>query len=593
MCCCCCSLHRPPMIPLRVVPSKELRSLPFDVAYDARSCIADLRRLVYEHIAPANPGLTVFAVELSWRDKKLLSDHVQLGSIPFTKGDSITARRFCDSFSLFSAVAGYSVDELALACTQTIPTVEQMLAVDTRQAGMSAAERDKLHSTSKKQQQQRRLRAGSEAQPGSSPTDSSSSAAVSSDSAAGFDRLFSQLTPSNPDSGSLWESLVRVPASASYFRRLLSLDGVSVESWVRLLDANSVYRLTYSLQRIDDVLNGRLPEELVRSFDNQQRLGWCEEFIKRGGLHNLINIATNAAFTAYSAQRHVAHSLYNECLELLFRLITDFFSLDPAYPASSSIAVDGGLQRGRITQHPAFDALCQKTVMEGLVPTLLQLEQHYHDEQQREAEAALDAEAVLDWPHASYRREMVHSALRLLSGCLGCRPVLSRDLLAHPSFSALMTSLLLHSPDETTRMQAARTAWQLVRQAAKVSTACRGQAVNALLGLLRSPTLMDRQARCRWLFQLCLDALDDTFHQQTQQRSLKALQRHLCNAYYARHALTGHFPLSASPTAVWFLLSLLCVPAVSLSCRLCRRWAVIFCRYCASTARLSGTTTPT
>ena len=505
------------MLLLRVVPSKELRSLPFDVPYDARSCISDLRRLVYEHIAPANPGLTVFAVELSWRDKKLLSDHVQLGTIPFAKGDSITARRFCDSFALFAGVPGYSVDELALSCTQTIPTVEQMLAVDTRQAGVSATERDRVHLTSKKQQQRR--------QRGGESTFTSSSESSHSENAAGFDRLFSQLTPSNPDSAAIWETLVRSPPSITYFRRLLSLDGVSVESWVRLLDVNSAYRLTYSLQRIDDVLNARLPDELSRSFDNQQRLGWCEEFIKRGGLHNLINIATNTAFTTYTAQRHMAHSLYYECLELLFRLITDFFSLDPAYPTSSSIAVDGGLQRGRITQHPAFDALCNKTVMEGVVPTLLQLEQHYNDEQQQqqqaEAEAEVEADAVLEWPNTNHRRDMVHSALRLLSGCLGCRPVLTRDLLAHPSFSSMMTTMVLHSPDEATRMQAARTAWQLVRQAAKVSIACRGQAVHALLGLLRSPTLLDRQAQCRWLFQLCLDAVDDTFHLQTQQRSVQ------------------------------------------------------------------------
>ena len=349
---------------LRVVPSKELRSLPFDIPYDARSVISDLRRLVYEHIAPANPGLTVFAVELSWRDKKLLSDHVQLGSIPFARGDSITARRFCDSFSLFSYVPGYSVDELALACTQTIPTVEQMLALDTRQAGMSAAERERLHVTHKRQQLGRHRSSDPPL-----PSQLTESAVSGSETAAGFDRLFSQLTPSNPDSGAMWDSLVRLPSSLTYLRRLLSLDGVSVESWVRLLDVNSVYRLTYSLQRIDDVLNARLPEELGRSFDNQQRLGWCEEFIKRGGLHNLINIATNAAFTSYSAQRHVSHALYYECLELLLRLITDFFSLDPAYPTSSSIAVDSGLQRGRITQHPAFDALCHKTVMEGVVPT--------------------------------------------------------------------------------------------------------------------------------------------------------------------------------------------------------------------------------
>ena len=516
------------MLLLRVVPSKELRSRPFDIPYDSRSCIADLRRSVYEHIAPANPGLTVFAVELSWRDKKLLSDHVQLGSIPFGRADSITARRFCDSFSLFSHVPGYSVDELALACTQTIPTVEQMLAVDTRQAGMSAVERDRLHSSSRRQQQRRQHYQPQQQQRGGELNSGLSTEPSITDSTASFDRLFSQLTPSNPDSGGLWESLARLPASAAYFRRLLSLDGVSVESWVRLLDVNSTYRLTYSLQRIDDVLNARLPDELSRAFDNQQRLGWCEEFIKRGGLHNLINIATNSAFTAYTAQRHASHSLYYECLELLFRLITDFFSLDPAYPASSSIAVDGGLQRGRITQHPAFDALCHKTVMEGVVPTLLQLEQHYHEEQQEEAEAeaaeaAMDADAaVMDWPNTSYRRDMVHSALRLMSGCLGCRPLLTRDLLAHPSFHSLMTSLLLHSPDEATRMQAARTAWQLVRQAAKVSVACRGQAVNALLGLLRSPSLLDRQAQCRWLFQLCLDAVDDTFHQQSQQRFSKA-----------------------------------------------------------------------
>ena len=523
----------------------------------------------------------MFAVELSWRDKKLLSDHVQLGSIPFTKADCITARRFCDSFSLFSPAPGYSVDELALCCTQTIPTVEQMLAIDTRQAGVSAAERDRLHITDRKHQQQRRRRS------------SDVHSIPSSGDSESFERLFSQLTPTNPDSATLWSTLVRLPVSVAYFRRLLSLDGVSVESWVRLLDVNSVYRLTYSLQRIDDVLNGRLPDELLRSFDNPQRLGWCEEFIKRGGLHNLINIATNTAFTAYTAQRHVDLALYYECLELLFRLITDFFSLDPNFPTSSSIAVDGGLQRGRITQHPAFDALCHKTVLEGVVPALLQLEQHYHEQQQQmeaeveaDAEAAQDADADLEWPYASHRRDMIHSALRLLSGCVGCRPALTRDLLAHPSFGSLLTITMLHSPDETTRMQAARTAWQIVRQAAKVSVACRGQAVSALLGLLRSPALLDRQAQCRWLFQLCLDAVDDTFHQQTQQKCVR-YPRSSQSAALRAESLTACLSLT-----VRLSLSAVC-RSVSLSLLLLLPSAAICCHCCATIARVSATTTPT
>ncbi|MCJ1296953.1 hypothetical protein MMC34_008522, partial [Xylographa carneopallida] len=234
------------MLCLRVQPSRELRSLPFDISADSRSsCIADLRRLVYEHIAPANPGLTVFAVELSWRDKRLLSDHIPLHSIPFARFDHIAARRNADSFSLFSYVAGYSVDELALACTQTIPTVEQMLAVDTRQAGVSAAEREKRHDAHTRRQQQQRSGRGSDASSAYPPSDSAGS---TSEAAAGFDRLFSQLAPSSPDSGAVWQSLLRSPPSATYFRRLLSLDGVSVESWVRLLDANSVYRLVYGLQ---------------------------------------------------------------------------------------------------------------------------------------------------------------------------------------------------------------------------------------------------------------------------------------------------------------------------------------------------------
>ena len=482
----------PTPLALRIVPSKELRCAPFDVPYVAKSGIGDLRRAVFEHLEPFNPGLTLGAVEMSWNDKKLLSQHVQLGSIPFMKGDCILVRRFSDSLSLFHPVAGYTTEELAVACSQAPLSFEQLAHVDTRRP---TADPLRGPQASRKRQ-----------------LNDPSLSSIAAD-ATSFERLFSLLTPGNAVSQDIWEVLMLLPTNNSYCRRFLSLDGVSVDSWSKLLDPASVYRLVYSLQVIDDILHARLSDEFAKSFDRQARLNWCEEFIRRGGLHHLINVMTSASFVTYDAARHGDKCIYYVSLELLFRLVTDFFSLDPAFPISTSIVVDHGLQRGRITQHPAFDALCHKAVLEGIIPSIMQTEADSgglgsggegragagenggaggggpvgdpHSSHLLEMQSAPSSGSARSL--SSARTEMIHSALLILAGCVCCRPALMPMLLQHSSFPSLLTLLLLVSPDERSRLHAAKTVGILVRQAAKVSMACRGSTVSAVLALITSP----------------------------------------------------------------------------------------------------------
>ena len=156
--------------------------------YVAKSGIGDLRRAVFEHLEPFNPGLTLPAVEMSWNDKKLLSNHVQLGSIPFMKGDTILVRRFCDSFALFHPTAGYTTEELAVACSQSVLTFDQLAQVDTRPAPA-----DK-QGASLAQGRKRQL---------NDPSLSSIAADATS-----FERLFSLLSPGNAVSQDIWEVLM-------------------------------------------------------------------------------------------------------------------------------------------------------------------------------------------------------------------------------------------------------------------------------------------------------------------------------------------------------------------------------------------------
>ena len=500
---------------LRIAPSRELRCSPFDVPYAAKSNIGELRRLVFEHLEPFNPGLTLQAVEMSWNDKKLLSSHVQLGSIPFMKGDQILVRRFCDSFTLFHPTVGYSTGELAVASSQSILTFEQLAKVDTRPVASDKA-------TPPSSQSRRRQ------------LNDPSLSSIAAD-AASFERLFSLLSPANAVSQDIWEVLMLLPTNSSYCRRLLTLDGVTVDSWAKLLDPFSVYRLVYALQIVDDILHARLSDDFAKTFDRQARLQWCQEFIKRGGLHHLINVMTTASFVTYSASRHGDRAIYYLALELLFRLVTDFFSLDPAFPISSSIVVDNGLQRGRITQHPAFDALVQRCVMEGIIHSVMQTEATAGEGQGGSGDngGAADAGAASDLHHvgallesttspasaqslATARCEMIHSALLLLAGCVCCRPALMPQVLGHKSFPSLLTLLLLVSPDEKTRAHSAKTIGILVRQAAKVSMACRASTVSAVLALLYSPALSEYPQHSAQHFGLCRDVVEETFKVQAQ-----------------------------------------------------------------------------
>ena len=507
---------------LRIAPSKELRCPPFDLPYQGKSSIGELRRLVFDHLAPFNPGLTLLAVELSWNDRKLLSSHLPLSSIPFVRGDAVVARRFADSFCLFASVPGYSCDDIAAACSQSILSAEQLAAfAHKRQAAAAAASHSPqaLPSTRKR------------------PLSDPSLQSIASD-AASFERLFSLLQPGLAVSQDIWEVLMLLPTNSSHCRRFLSLDGVTVDSWSRLLDPGSVYRLVYGLQVLDDIMHARLGEDW--SFDRQQRAGWCQDFIKRGGLHHLINVATSASFVQYEPARHGDRLIHYTACELLFRLVTDLFSLDPAFPIASSIAVDSGLQRGRITQHPAFDALCHKMVMEGIIPTVMQTEAdalqqaaaHGQDGAGELSGAGHMLEAGMMPSSASSsssqhqtasasalsaaRSEMLHSALLLLAGCLCCRPHHLPQLLSHPSFSSLLTLLLLVSDDERTRLHAAKTVAVLARQAGKVSVACRQSMVSAVLSLLSKPVLSDFARHCSALFSLCRELVEETVAAQAQ-----------------------------------------------------------------------------
>mmetsp|Transcript_12467 Transcript_12467/g.20271 ORF Transcript_12467/g.20271 Transcript_12467/m.20271 type:complete len:3278 (-) Transcript_12467:248-10081(-) len=154
-----------------------------------------------------------------------------------------------------------------------------------------------------------------------------------------FDQLFDLLSVEQGIGQKVWDLLMLLPTNERMLSDLEALpqpesatEGSNGPrpcscSWSTLLDSRSIFRLLYSLQIV---------ESLIQSNPSQGPSGmpWCTRFIQRGGVDRLVEVLLTVDFsrTQHGSKR-------TTCLALLLKILSNFV-LDPSRADSLPKAVN-------------------------------------------------------------------------------------------------------------------------------------------------------------------------------------------------------------------------------------------------------------
>lgn len=151
-----------------------------------------------------------------------------------------------------------------------------------------------------------------------------------------FQQLFTMLDLTAPVAQTTWDLLMLLPTNQEMLSNLRSDGGTGAHTWSRALDPRSAFKLLYSLQIVQSVIDNELREEEAH---------WCSWFVSNGGVHHLIQVLTSSEVSLdnSSPKRRI-------CMVHILRVIAQFVlharvddgGLASPKPVSSLEELDGG-----------------------------------------------------------------------------------------------------------------------------------------------------------------------------------------------------------------------------------------------------------
>lgn len=268
---------------------KQFRCDPLELHIDSHSTIGELRQRIYDRTNAYQCGLTYHTIELTWNDKKLVSNHIQLSTVPFQSGDSIHVTRDIQPVQLFVHPAEQPI--------QPIPTQYDMY---------TAVHNSQLTSTQTNNTVQQTVN--------STPLTNTNKSVygpllsnLASDQVT-FDRLFHMLSLSSELSADAWQILTILPVNSRYMNNIVSISTSESIAWSTLLDTSNIYRLIYTLRILVDIIDGRLAQSHAITADQL-----LHSLMQNDGIQHIIIVCTQLS----AAQQLIQCT----ALELLYRLI--------------------------------------------------------------------------------------------------------------------------------------------------------------------------------------------------------------------------------------------------------------------------------
>ena len=404
-------------ITFNVTPDKDLRVDPFQLSLKQNQTIGDLRVQVGQRLTAVNAGMTLAMFSMTWDAKKLVSNHVQLSAVAFKNGDIVTVQRDMPPLRTFVS-----------------PTEEPVQPIPSDYPYSFH-----LHSTDRPTL----TRKASNSLRKQSLTDPALNS-IASDPQT-FDRLFHLLQPGQAIANDSWEILALLPTNKAFLRRVIDVENMQQVSWGTVLDARSLYRLIYTLRIVDDIMHQRLSGE----FASVDRTRWAAAFVQKGGLQYMAQLTIEPDLQTYDEHRHGPKTIHNTALELLFRLLHDFFAMDQTYPASAgSRMYDMQLPAGTLTRVQGFEYLCQALIVNAAVPAVVQAYM---------STPAVDANST----------DLTAAAFSLITDCVQLSPDIMQAFFTHPQLDEFLSVSLLQSRDADSRIVAAdslSTIWQIAQK---------------------------------------------------------------------------------------------------------------------------------
>ena len=113
----------------------------------------------------------------------------------------------------------------------------------------------------------------------------------------------------------VWDMLMMLPTNSEIQKTLLDLEIDQEnpnETWNRILDPKSIYKLLYSLQILTRLMN----KELNAQFSVQ----WNQNFVKQGGISHLFNSFLNMK------GENIKGSLEMRCVSIILKILFEFMN---------------------------------------------------------------------------------------------------------------------------------------------------------------------------------------------------------------------------------------------------------------------------
>jgi hypothetical protein len=276
-----------------------------------------------------------------------------------------------------------------------------------------------------------------------------------------FSDLFELLSLTGNLSVAVWNLLMQLPTNQQILDSLKSLS--SDNAWKALLDPDNTYKLFYSLQIVDGLLNE--PNATATTADESQ---WRSRFVGSGGIGLLFHIlltsnwgeketaapsptlapADGASSSSSSPSSSTIHETRSLCLSLLLRLLDQLCCISlPSFsalpPASAGIKV---LSEATMTLLATDGSDSGDATLPAVVDRLLVLSRFAAS---RTLFAGSDQQPQ---PHANVKpdEQVIGAALPLIVSILASGEALS-TVFDHPQFSQWLHDCLLTSPSTRTR----------------------------------------------------------------------------------------------------------------------------------------------